>query len=59
MVGCALSKGHRGWHQLGVDYDGVAHFMLPHLDVSGVTLVVDCGNSDVSGRMCAEASSTS
>ena len=26
MVGCALSKGHRGRHQLGVDYDGVAHF---------------------------------
>ena len=38
-----------------MSYDGVAHFMLPHLDASGVTLVVGYGNSDFSGRMCAEA----
>jgi len=38
-----------------VDYEGIVPFMLPHLNPSLRTLVVGCGNSDFSARLCTDA----
>ena len=38
-----------------MDYGGIANFMLPALDPSRRTLVVGCGNSAFSEKLCAEA----